>query len=164
MRCDDVRLTGSGGANRVMEAELKRLVMRSPFEIRVPKPRREGEATLLYPFDARLAWVAACHHRTSSRISWDLFSSPAVRLEPLFEELIPALQSDERLPAAKALRFSVDLGSAHDFEASPLQLRVVVKNAIVEALAARAVPAEVDADSPDVVFVARRAGTPDSRR
>lgn len=164
MRCDELRLTGSGGANRVMEAELKRLVMRSPFEIRVPKPRREGEATLLYPFDARLAWVAACHHRTSSRISWDLFSSEAVRLEPLFEELLPALQVDDRLPAGKALRFSVDLGSSHDFEASPLQLRGVVKNALVEALASRGVTAEVDADSPDVVFVARRAGTPDSRR
>jgi len=164
MRCDDLRLTGSGGANRVMEAELKRLVMRSPFEIRLPKPRREGEATLLYPFDARIAWVAACHHRTSSRISWDLFSSLAVRLEPLFEELLPALKSDERLPAPDILRFSVDLGSAHDFEASPLQLRGVVKNAIVEALASRGVRAEVDADSPDVVFVARRAGTPELRR
>src|SRR6187551_1470827 len=52
MRCDELRLTGSGGANRVMEAELKRLVMRSAFEVRVPKPRREGESTLLYPFDA----------------------------------------------------------------------------------------------------------------
>jgi putative N6-adenine-specific DNA methylase len=164
MRCDEIRLTGSGGANRVMEAELKRLVMRSPFEVRVPKPRREGEATLLYPFDARIAWVAACHHRTSSRISWDLFSSEAVRLEPLFEELLPSLQSDDRLPTARTLRFSVDLGSAQDFEASPLQLRGVVKNAIVEALASRDVAAEVDADNPDVVFVARRAGTPDSRR
>ena len=164
MRCDDLRLTGSGGANRVMEAELKRLVMRSSFEVRVPKPRREGEATLLYPFDARIGWVAACHHRTSSRISWDLFASTAVRLEPLFEELVPSLQSDGRLPAAAKLRFSVDLGSAHDFEASPLQLRGVVKNAIVEALASRGVAAEVDADSPDVVFVARRAGTPERRR
>src|SRR5512140_1064276 len=114
MRCDDVRLTGAGGANRVMEAELKRLVMRSPFDVRVPNPRREGEATLLYPFDARIAWVAACHHRTSSRISWDLFSSPAVRLEPLFAELLPALGADDRLPAARALRFSVDLGSTTD--------------------------------------------------
>jgi putative N6-adenine-specific DNA methylase len=164
MRCDEIRLTGSGGANRVMEAELKRLVMRSPFNVRVPKPKREGEATLLYPFDPRIAWVAACHHRTSSRISWDLFSSPAVRLEPLFEELLPALQADDRLPAARHLRFSVDLGSAQDFEASPLQLRGVVKNAIVEALASRGVTAEVDADSPDIVFVARRAGTPDHRR
>ena len=147
-----------------MEAELKRLVMRSPFKIPLPRPKREGEATLLYPFDARIAWVAACHHRTSSRISWDLFASTAVRLEPLFDELLPSLQSDDRLPAAETLRFSVDLGSAQDFEASPLQLRGVVKNAIVEALASRGVKAEVDADAPDVVFVARRAGTPESRR
>ena len=62
------------------------------------------------------------------------------------------------------LRFSVDLGSAQDFAASPLQLRGVVKNAIVEALAARGVTSEVDADEPDVVFVVRRAGTPDQRR
>ena len=164
MRCDELRLTGSGGANRVMEAELKRLVMRSSFDVRVPKPRREGEATLLYPFDARIAWVAACHHRTSSRISWDLFSSEAVRLEPLFEGLLPALAGDDRLPASTTLRFSVDLGSAHDFEASPLQLRGVVKNALVDAFAARGVRTEVDADSPEIVFVARRAGTPDRRR
>jgi putative N6-adenine-specific DNA methylase len=164
MRCDELRLTGSGGANRVMEAELKRLVMRSPFEIRLPKPRREGDATLLYPFDPRIAWVAACHHRTSSRISWDLFSSPAVRLEPLFAELLAALRSDERLPGARTLRFSVDLGAAHDFEASPLQLRGVAKNATVEALAARGVAATVDATAPEVVFVARRAGTPEDRR
>ena len=148
----------------MMEAELKRLVMRSPFDVRVPKPKREGESTLLYPFDARIGWVAACHHRTSSRISWDLVASTAVRLEPLFEELVPSLQSDDRLPAAARLRFSVDLGSAHDFEASPLQLRGVVKNAIVEALASRGVVADVDGDSPDVVFVARRAGTPERRR
>jgi putative N6-adenine-specific DNA methylase len=164
VRCDDVRLTGSGGANRVMEAEMKRLVMRSPFNIPLPKPKREGEATLLYPFDARIAWVAACHHRTSSRISWDLFSSGAVRLEPLFEELLPALSADGRLPAAATLRFSVDLGSAQDFESSPLQLRGVVKNALVEALASRGVTAEIDADTPEIVFVVRRAGTPDSRR
>lgn len=164
MRCDDLRLTGSGGANRVMEAEMKRLVMRSPFNIPLPKPKREGEATLLYPFDPRIAWVAACHLRTASRISWDLFSSGAVRLEPLFEELLPALKADDRLPSAAGLRFSVDLGSAQDFEASPLQLRGVVKNAVVEALAARGVTAEIDAETPEVVFVVRRAGTPDHRR
>ena len=164
MRCDELRLTGSGGANRVMEAELKRLVMRSPFDVRLPAPAREGDAALLYPFDARIAWVAACHHRTSSRISWDLCSSTAVRLEPLFEELLPALRSDDRLPAAARLRVSVDLGPSQDFEASPLQLRGVVKNAIVEALASRGTSADIDADAPDVVFVVRRAGTPGRRR
>ncbi len=164
MRCDELRLTGSGGANRVMEAEMKRLMMRSPFEIRLPDPRREGDGTLLYPFDPRIAWVAACHHRTSSRISWDLFSSPAVRLEPLFAELLPALRADERLPVVRTLRLSVDLGATQDFEAGPLQLRGVVKNALVEALEERGVRAEVDAETPEVVFVARRAGTPETRR
>lgn len=163
-RCNELRLTGSAGANRVMEAEFKRLVMRSPFDVRVEKPKREGEATLLYPFDARMAWVAACHHRTSSRISWDLCSSAAVRLEPLYDDLLPVLSSDDRLPGSARLRLSVEVGPSSDFEASPLQLRGVVKNALVEALASRGVAAQVDADSPDVVFVVRRAGTPDARR
>src|SRR6059036_3847415 len=163
-RCDELRLTGSGGANRVMEAEFKRLIMRSPFEVRADKPRREGETTLLYPFDARVAWVAACYHRTSSRISWDLCSSGAVRLEPLFAELLPVLLSDDRLPGGARLRFSVEVGPAHDFEASPLQLRGVVKNAIVEALASRGVTAALDAESPEVVFVVRRAGATDDAR
>jgi len=111
-RCDELRLTGSGGANRVMEAELKRLVMRSPFQARLEKPKREGEATLLYPFNAQVAWVASCYHRTSSRISWDLYSSDAVRLEPLFADLVPALLPDDRLPEGESLRFSVEVGSA----------------------------------------------------
>lgn len=163
-RCDELRLTGSGGANRVMEAELKRLVMRSPFDLRLAPPKREGEETLLYPFDARVAWVAACHHRSSSRISWDLCSSPAVRLEPLFADLLPTLSLDDRLADGRHLRFSVELGSSSDFEASPLQLRGVVKNALVEALASRGIASDVDGDTPDVVFVVRRAGTPDARR
>ena len=147
-----------------MEAELKRLVMRSPFGVRLEKPKREEEATLLYPFEACIAWVAACYHRTSSRVSWDLCSSTAVRLEPLFDDLLPALSSDDRFPGGPSLRFSVELGPSVDFEASPLQLRGVVKNAIVEALASRGLASEVDADSPDVVFVVRRAGTPGARR
>ena len=162
-RCDELRLTGSGGANRVMEAEFKRLVMRSPFNVRVEKPKREGDATLLYPFEPQIAWVAACYHRTSSRITWDLCSSDAVRLEPLFADLVPLLSSDDRLPEADRVRFSVEVGSASDFEASPLQLRGVVKNALIEAFTARDVEAELDADSPDIVFVVRRAGIPEAR-
>src|SRR6478735_7868137 len=145
-RCDELRLTGSSGANRAMEAELKRLVMRSPFGVRVEKPKREGEATLLYPFEARIAWVAGCYHRTSSRVSWDLCSSTAVRLEPLFDDLLPALSLDDRLPGGPTLRFSVEVGPSADFEASPLQLRGVVKNAIVEALKSRGLASEVDAE------------------
>src|SRR2546422_2149204 len=139
-RCDELRLTGSGGANRVMEAELKRLVMRSPFQVRLGKPRREGEATLLYPFDAQVAWVAACYHRTSSRISWDLCSSDAVRLEPLFADLVPVLSADDGLPADN-LRFSVGVGSASACEASPRRLRGVVRHALGESRASRAAAA-----------------------
>ena len=162
--CDLLRLTGSGGSNRVMEAELKRLVMRSSFDVRLERAQREGDATLLFPFDARVAWVAACHHRTSSRITWDLGSSDAVRLEPLFEDLVPMFSSDSRIPAEGPLRFSVEVGAASDFEASPLQLRGVVKNAIVDALRSRAVESTVDSESPEIVFVVRRAGLPDVRR
>jgi putative N6-adenine-specific DNA methylase len=162
-RRHELRLTGSGGANRVMEAEFKRLVMRSPFNVRVEKPKREGDATLLYPFEAHAAWVAACYHRTSSRITWDLCLSDSVRLEPLFADLVPVLSSDDRLPGGKSLRFSVEVGAASDFEASPLQLRGVVKNALLEAFASRGVTAELDADSPDIVFVVRRAGIPGAR-
>src|SRR5258705_8419558 len=163
-RCNELRLTGSGGANRVMEAEIKRLLVRSPFPVRVEKPKREGDATLLYPFDARSAWVAACYHRTSSRISWDLCSSAAVRLEPLFADLVPSLSSDDRLPEGEGLRFSVEVGPCQDFEASPLQLRGVVKNSIIEALASRGVAGELDAESPEVVFVVRRAGASEEAR
>src|SRR5467141_738033 len=163
-RCDELRLTGPGGANRGLEAEFRRLVMRSPFQVRVEKPKREGEATLLYPFNAQVAWVASCYHRTSSRISWDFCSSDAVRLEPLFADLVPALSSDDRLPEAERLRFSVEVGPSQDFEASPLQLRGVVKNALIEALASRGVAAELDAESPEVVFVVRRAGASDEAR
>jgi len=148
-RCDDLRLTGSGGANRVMEAEYKRLVMRSPFNVRVEKPSRQGDATLLYPFEAHIAWVAACYHRTSSRITWDLCSSDAEHLEPLFADLVPLLSADDRLPGGESVRFSVEVGSASDFEAGPLQLRGVVKNALIEALASRGPAAELDADSPE---------------
>jgi len=161
---NELRLTGSGGANRVMEAELKRLVMRSAFDIQLDKPRREGDSTLLYPFDARVAWVAACHHRTSSRISWDLCSSDAVRLEPLYEDLLPVLTSDGRIPHEGPLRFSVEVGGATDFEASPLQLRGVVKNAIIAAMNSRGVECEVDSENPEIVFVVRRAGNPEARR
>jgi hypothetical protein len=140
-RCNDLRLTGSGGANRVMEAEMKRLVMRSPFDVRADKAKREGEATLLYPFDARVAWVAGCHHRTSSRISWDLCSSPAVRLSRLRRSratLVGRAPSRSSAPA-----YFAEVGPCSDFEASPLQLRGVVKNAVVALASGGARPTSI---------------------
>jgi 23S rRNA G2445 N2-methylase RlmL len=147
-----------------MEAELLRVVKRSPFHVRVPAPRRDGEAMLVYPFGAEMAWVAACYHRTSSRVLWDLVSSPAVRLEPLVADLAPLLVEDERLGLPPRLAFSVEVGPAADFEASPLQLRGAVKSALEDASRRRGVRAEVDAEAPDVVLETRRTGPPEDRR
>ena len=132
-----LRLSGTVGANKVMEAELLRLVKRSPFEVRVPKPARQGSTALRYPLDPAMAWVAACYHRSASRIGWELASSPAVRLEPLVADLVPLLAADERLPRNRSVAFSVEVRDAADFESGPLQLRGAVKSAVQEALKAR---------------------------
>ena len=140
----------------MMEAEFKRLVMRSPFDVRVEKPRREGESTLLYPFDPRVAWVAACYHRTSSHIL-EICSSNADSLWSRSSTIcFPPLR--RKIPRSK-VRFSVEVGAASDFEASPFNC-VGSSNAIVEAFTSHAIAADLDAESPDIVFVARRAGTP----
>ena len=164
-REDLLRLTGSAGANKIMEAELLRLVKRSPFHVRVPAAKRDGDSTLLYPFMREIAWVAACYHRSSSRISWDLWSSPADRLEPLFADLVPLIVKDDRLDlGTRSLRFTVEVRGAADFEAGPLQVRGVVKNALVDGLARRGIEASVDEDRPDIEIAVRRGGPDDARR
>ena len=60
-----LRLSGTVGANKVMASELLRLVKRSPFQVRLPKPARQGSTALRYPFEPAVAWVAACYHRSS---------------------------------------------------------------------------------------------------
>jgi len=159
-----LRLSGTVGANRVMEAELLRLVKRSPFEVRVPKPARQGSTALRYPFDPSVAWVAACYHRSSSRIGWELASSPAVRLEPLVADLTPLLAADDRLPRGRSVRFTVEVRESADFEAGPLQLRGAVKSAFEEAMRKRGGEGLVDADAPELKMVVRRVGREGERR
>jgi hypothetical protein len=108
--------------------------------------------------------VVFAEHTGPARDETQVRRVKAQRCHDLRADLLPALSSDDRLPGGTRLRFSVEVGSAADFEASPLQLRGVVKNALVEALASRGVASDVDGDAPDVVFIARRAGTPDARR
>ena len=159
-----LRLSGTVGANRVMESELLRLVKRSSFELRVPKPRRQGSTALRYPFEPALAWVAACYHRSCSRIGWELASSPAVRLEPLVADLVPLLAADDRLPRGRSVRISVEVKEASDFEAGPLQLRGAVKSAFEEAMGKRGGEAVVDAESPELSLLVRRTGREGERR
>ena len=159
-----LRLSGTVGANKVMESELLRLVKRSPFHVRVPKPSRQGSMALRYPFDPAVAWLAACYHRSSSRIGWELASSPAVRLEPLVADLVPLLAADDRLPRGRSVTFTVEVKGAEDFEAGPLQLRGAVKSAFEQAMRKRGGQAVVQSKAADWEMLVRRVGVGDDRR
>jgi putative N6-adenine-specific DNA methylase len=159
-----LRLSGTVGANKVMESELLRLVKRSPFHVRVPKAARQGSMALRYPFDPAVAWVAACYHRSSSRIGWELASSPAVRLEPLVADLVPLLAADDRLPRGRPVTFTVEVKGVEDFEAGPLQLRGAVKSAFEQAMQKRGGRAVVQSRAADWEMLVRRVGPGDARR
>jgi len=159
-----LRISGTVGANKVMESELLRLVMRSPFHVRVPKPARQGSTALRYPFDPAVAWVAACYHRSSSRVGWELASSPAVRLEPLVADLVPLLAADDRLPQGRSVTFTVEVKGAEDFEAGPLQLRGAVKSAFEQAMQKRGGQAVVQSEGAEWEMLVRRVGMEGDRR
>ena len=160
-----LRLSGTVGANKVMESELLRLVKRSPFHVRVPKPARQGSMALRYPFDPAVAWVAGCYHRSSSRIGWELASSPAVRLEPLVADLVPLLAKDDRLPRKRSVTFTVEVKGVEDCEAGPLQLRGAVKSAFEQAMQKRGGQAVVKAGkAAEWEMLVRRVGVGDDRR
>jgi putative N6-adenine-specific DNA methylase len=159
-----LRLSGTVGANKVMESELLRLVKRSPFHVRVPKPTRQGSMALRYAFDPAIAWVAACYHRSASRIGWELASSPAVRLEPLVADLVPLFAADDRLPRGRSVTFTVEVRGADDFEAGPLQLRGAVKSAFEQAIQARDGQAVVRSQAAEWELLVRRVGVENGRR
>lgn len=159
-----LRVSGTVGANKVMQSELLRLVKRSPFKVLVPKPTRQGSTALRYPFDPTIAWVAACYHRSSSRIGWELVSSPAVRLEPLVADLVPLLAADDRLPRDRSLTITVEVKGAEDFESSPLQLRGAVKSSFEQAMQKRGGTAVVHDKGAEWKLLVRRVGVDDQRR
>ncbi len=159
-----LRVSGTYGANKVMESELLRLVKRSPFQVWVPKPARQGSMVLRYPFDPAVAWVAACYHRSASRIAWEIASSPAVRLEPLVADLVPLLAADDRLPRGRALTINVEVKGVEDFESGPLQLRGAVKSAFEQAMEKRGGLAAVRAEGAEWDIVVRRVGQTGERR
>jgi putative N6-adenine-specific DNA methylase len=147
-----------------MESELLRLVKRSPFHVRVSKPARQGSMALRYAFDPAIAWVAACYHRSSSRIGWELASSPAVRLEPLVDDLVPLLAADDRLPRGRSVTFTVEVKGVEDFEAGPLQLRGAVKSAFEQAMQKRGGRAVVQSEAAQWELLVRRVGMRNDRR
>ncbi len=87
-----LRLIGVYGTNKVLAGELSRLVRRARDDVRVPVADRLGPGSVSYPFDARMAVVAVRYHRTSARVLWQVMSSRATRLEPLYADLLALMK------------------------------------------------------------------------
>lgn len=155
---DQLRLVGSAGANRAMEAEVKRLVRRGAPSCADAKPKRDGDSTLIYPFDVELAWMATRYLRTPSRALWALYQTESLRLEPLYEELVELIADDERGWLADGFGVSVYAKDTDDFPAGQLQIQGTVKNAIIEGAARRGLRVHLETERPDLVISVR--GTP----
>ncbi len=156
---NQLRLVGVGGANKVMAGELSRLVRRAYDDIRVPIPKKEGPGAVSYPFDLRMALLAARYHRTSARVLWELYRCPAQRLEPLFEQLRRAVSEDPRAWYWDGATLSVEALSVRDFAAGERQVVGTVKNAIVEAAAERGASLRVEPRAPDLPVDVRLIGS-----
>lgn len=155
---DNLIVLGSFGANRAMEAEVRRTTPRVVPGFRVPKPARLDDQTLAFPFDPAFAWSCLRYLRTPSRLLWELYATTATRLEPLYDELVDAVAQDPRPIWPSHARISVYVRETHAFPAGPMQLRGTVKNALIDGARARGVTLELDPDAPDVVVTVR--GTP----
>ena len=145
-----LRLVGSYGSNKIMAGELSRLVRRARDDVRVPVPERRGPGSVAYPFDRRLADVAVRYHRTSARVLWQVMSSTATRLEPLYEDLMQAMRAPAHAWLWDGATVSVRAFGVQEFEAGERQVVGVVKNAIIDGARKQSLQVSVDAERPDV--------------
>ncbi len=154
---DELTLIGPSGTNKVMAGELSRLTRRALTGARLPTPRKSGTGTLSYPFDAAVAEVAVTYHRTCSRVVRDLMSSDAVRLEPLYDDLV------EKLPPPggwyeDGQSLSVRVSAVARFAAGERQIVGTVKNAIIEGARRHGAALRVDPEAPDLNISVRLHG------
>jgi 23S rRNA G2445 N2-methylase RlmL len=145
---DRLRLVGVAGTNKVMSGELSRLVRRALTDVRLPEPKKEGQGALAYPFDPQVAWVAVNYHRTSARVLWDLYRSPAKRLDPLYDDLLAAVAADDRPWLGSGGALSVSAYNVGDFAAGERQIVGTVKNALVDGARRRGIALRVDPEAP----------------
>lgn len=157
---DTLQLVGLGGANKVMAGELSRLCRRAFSQSRAKElmerpPLKAGPGGLVYPFSADLAALAVTYHRTSARVLWGLYKSYESRLEPLFDELVGAIETDTREWLKDGARFSVLAFNPKSVEAGERQVVGVVKNALLEVARRRGLRLELDPDHPELVIHVR---------
>jgi 23S rRNA G2445 N2-methylase RlmL len=151
---DELRIVGSTQTNVVMAAELVR-VARRVLDVRPPEPRKEGLGQLVYPFDRELARAAVTYMRTPTRVVWDVMSSRATRLEPLYDELVADLRGDARPLVRDGDGISVEVRNVAAFAAGERQLVGTVKNALIDAAARKGLRLHVDPQRPASRWVAR---------
>lgn len=152
--CDTLRLVGAPGTNKVMLGELVRLAQRA-LSVRPPTPKKAGTGALVYPFDPALAHLAMCYHRTATRVLWDLFTSKAQRLEPLYEELCADVHQDRRGWCWDGAGVSVRARNVGAFAAGERQIVGTVKNALIDGAAARGIHLHLAPDRPDIHLTVR---------
>lgn len=151
----ELRLLGAGGTNKVMAGELARLAYRALPDLRMTEPRKAGPGALVYPFEPRLARLAAFYHRTSARVLWDIFETSAERLEPLFEGLVEVVSADAPRYLWDGARISVYAHSVESFAAGERQIVGTVKNGLIEGAARAGLHISLDPETPQLVCCVR---------
>lgn len=145
-----LRLIGVYGTNKVLAGELSRLVRRARDDVRVPVAERLGPGSVAYPFDRRMAEVAVRYHRTSARVLWQVMSSRANKLEPLYTDLLAAMTRQPETWFWHGATISVRAFGVSEFQAGERQIVGVVKNAIIDGAKQRGLSLRVEPDRPDV--------------
>ena len=152
---NELRLVGVSGTNKVMAGELSRLALRASLTGKLPEPRKDGLGSLVYPFEPAIALLAARYHRTSTRVLWDVYRSAAVRLEPLYADLVEQVGQDNRGWMHHRMSISVDARRMEDFAAGERQIVGTVKNAVIDGAARQGMTLIVDAKQPDALLDVR---------
>lgn len=117
---------------------------------RRPDLRPSAGTSLVGPWQPDWIRAAGPYLRTPSRVYRNVAQSPETRLEPLFEDLRAQLAAARsRLGSGRS--FSVEVVDARAVQAGPLQVRGVVKNAVLGGLRGRVDPAR-----PEVRWSVRR--------
>jgi 23S rRNA G2445 N2-methylase RlmL len=93
--------------------------------------------------------------RTPTRVLWDVYRSPAERLEPLYDELFDDISRDARKLWRDGHGISVEVRRVENFPAGERQIVGTVKNALLDGAGRRGMRLHVDPDRPDTRWVAR---------
>ncbi len=152
---DNLRLIGAGGTNKVMAGELMRLCRRAFDDVRLPEPKKHGTGALIYPFEPRVAKLAALYHRTSVRVLWDVLETRAARLEPLFADVLAIAKQNAPRYLWDGARLSVYAHGVEAFAAGERQVVGTVKNALIEAAADSGMQVTLDPETPNIIFAVR---------